>query len=120
MDPLADKFLERLMDNYPDGDERLTSEIHTLKRKLVDFNESDDDDLVQELERVEKKSRFEHICDVCGKQFRQKYNINQHRKTHFTTFSCGNCGKSFSRNNTRKTHEKKCTKQTNKKKNFPK
>ncbi|CAC5415715.1 unnamed protein product [Mytilus coruscus] len=108
MDPSADRFLEWLLEKYPESDERMTSELQTLKRKLKEFNESDDDDLVQELERVEnKKPKFEYSCDICGQQFRQKYNKNQHMKSHFATFLCGKCGKSFSRDNTRKAHEKK-------------
>lgn len=108
MDPSADRFLEWLLEKYPESDERMTSELQTLKRKLKEFNESDDDELVQELERVEdKKPKLEYSCDICGQQFRQKYNKNQHMKSHFATFVCGKCGKSFSRDNTRKTHEKK-------------
>ncbi|CAG2232691.1 KRAB [Mytilus edulis] len=116
MDPSeqADRFLECLIEKYPERDTKLQLEIHNLKRRLVEFNESDDEDLVQELQRIEnKKRKLEYVCDICDKAFRQKYNKNQHMKTHFMKFNCNKCEKSFSRDNLRKRHEKTCKKQTN-------
>lgn len=37
-------------------------------------------------------------CDICGKGFTRKDNLNQHRKKHFDkTLHCDECGQSFSR-----------------------
>ena len=75
MDPSeqADRFLECLIEKYPERDTKLQLEIHNLKRRLVEFNESDDEDLVQELQRIEnKKRKLEYVCDICNKAFRQK------------------------------------------------
>jgi len=109
----ADQYFHCLTNKYPDGDVRLASEIHNLKRKLEESDEfsDNDEDLIRELDRVEKKKhKLEHSCDFCGKQFRQKGDRNQHMKTHCMSFDCKQCGASFSRDYTRKQRERKCTK----------
>lgn len=71
----ADQYFHCLANKYPDGDVRLASEIRNLKRKLEESDEfsDNDEDLLNELDRVEKKKpKLEHSCDFCGKQFRQK------------------------------------------------
>lgn len=75
MDPSeqVDRFLGCLIEKYPETDTMLQLEIRNLKRRLIEFNESDDEDLVQELQRIEnKKRKLEYVCDICNKAFRQK------------------------------------------------
>ena len=40
-----------------------------------------------------------HLCHICGKQFRRRYNLAIHKKIHSNErpFSCTVCGKSFRR-----------------------
>jgi len=118
MDPsaAADRFFECLSTQYPSGSERVESEIKHLKRKLEivddEFSDCDEEQLVHQLEKVEreiKKPKLDFICDICGKSYQQKRNKIQHMKTHCTSFKCRKCDKQFSRDYTRKQHEKKCT-----------
>jgi len=48
------------------------------------------------------------VCDKCEKQFTEKRSLTRHQKTHVQssqTYSCGVCGKEFSRPDRKKRHE---------------
>lgn len=50
------------------------------------------------------------LCNVCGKSFNQKKNLNQHVKGvhEEILYACRKCEKTYTRNNKRLKHEAKC------------
>lgn len=50
-------------------------------------------------------------CDLCDKKFTHKYNLNRHRKNHFSpAFRCEKCSKGFTRKDKLTEHMKSCLK----------
>lgn len=49
---------------------------------------------------------YQHECHVCGKKFRHKQGLNQHKVTHTgeKRFKCDVCGKAFALRNNFKRH----------------
>lgn len=50
-----------------------------------------------------------HVCDFCDKVYRYQKTLNRHILTHFSSFKCKTCGKSFTRKYNLKKHEEKCS-----------
>jgi len=106
------------------------AEIEELRKKLSeqDFSDCDEELLVQaaiEVEKrfnkkrkqnvsngiVNKKKKLEnkHVCDFCDKVYKHQKTLNRHIMTHFSSFICKKCGKSFTRKYNWKKHEEKCS-----------
>ena len=104
------------------------AEIEELRKKLSeqDFSDCDEGLLVQaaiEVEKrfykkrkqnvsngiVNKKNKIEnkHVCDFCDKVYEHQKTLNRHILTHFSSFKCTKCGKSFTRKYNWKKHEEK-------------
>ena len=48
-------------------------------------------------------------CEFCGKQFKDKSNLRQHRYSHTGgPYSCKTCGRGFGRKDLLKSHQSKC------------
>ena len=48
-------------------------------------------------------------CEFCGKQFKDKSNLRQHRYSHIGgPYACKNCGRGFGRKDLLKSHVSKC------------
>lgn len=62
-----------------------------------------------ELDSVDKKlkSNDYFLCDVCGKQYKHSQSLNNHLKSHFSTFRC-RCGNKFKYKKNLHTHQKRC------------
>ena len=120
------------MYRYPHGNERLEGEITNLKRQLEEFNESDNEGLVDATIQAEKQWKkdkrddkenyrkkkvcTEQIsevkvngfsCEQCGKTIKSRKNFNRHVKMHTSSYSSKICGKKFNRKDNLKVHEKR-------------
>ncbi|XP_060586696.1 zinc finger protein 596-like [Ruditapes philippinarum] len=58
------------------------------------------------MHRKENEQFYQHACEVCGKKFRHKQGLNQHKVTHTgeKPFKCDICGKAFALRNNFKRH----------------
>ncbi|KAM4552180.1 uncharacterized protein PAE49_015676 [Odontesthes bonariensis] len=63
------------------------------------LSNNSDDSTLSEIRFNTKSGRKPVICDVCGKEFRNRYNMEQHHRVHtgVKPYACQTCGKSFSR-----------------------
>ena len=65
--------------------------------------------LIKCIVRVQKMAPPAYLCDVCGKFFSSKFNVDTHRRNvHSTeersTFTCQLCNKAFNRKSSLKRH----------------
>ncbi|XP_053382898.1 zinc finger and BTB domain-containing protein 17-like isoform X4 [Mercenaria mercenaria] len=56
--------------------------------------------------RLEYEQYYQHSCEICGKKFRHKQGLNQHKVTHTgeKPYKCDICGKAFALRNNFKRH----------------
>ena len=121
MPSMAQAFINQTLSDNEIADLRRTLAIH-------EFSECDEDLLVQAVDEVEnrnirkrklddnfvttkkKKPKLEktYVCDFCDRVYKHQNTLNRHRLTHFESFKCNKCGKSFTRKYRCKKHEDKC------------
>ncbi|XP_060552140.1 sal-like protein 4 [Ruditapes philippinarum] len=70
------------------------------------YSEHSPDGQLWGMHRKENEQFYQHACEVCGKKFRHKQGLNQHKVTHTgeKPFKCDICGKAFALRNNFKRH----------------
>ncbi|XP_070555047.1 zinc finger and BTB domain-containing protein 24-like [Ptychodera flava] len=83
----------------------LHMKCHTDEKNNSDLDSSESSVNVPSKKRIRDPNMHNYKCDICGRGYKYKHSLNEHKRKHDNKFICSRCGKSFGRKDHLENHE---------------